>query len=251
MKSLKTLLLVLFTLFVVSVSADGDGKQRRKIARQKSYATLLKIYNIKYKSQFGKITRFFYPKDIRTFDDKGLPELGDYKFTKNSEDGIKLDNTLERKRNEADQKSKANNNDSVTIKGCTKKKSEWEKYFWNSDFGEGTQVKEAQDEWKKTKSQTNSINRVAPPPKRKKKEGENDTQYKQRLASQEKKYRDQIRAIGNEQVNDYLDLLEAKEKEEGVMRQSAEKVKQVAEENELLGLNKLAKKFEDCIDCKI
>lgn len=243
MKSLKTLLLVLFTLFVVSVSADGDGKQRREIARQKSYATLLKIYNKKYKSQFGKITRFFYPKDIRTFDDKGLPELGDYKFTKNSEDGIKLNNTLERLRlrNEAD----------LTIKGYTKKKSEWEKYFWNSDFGEGTQVKEAQDEWKKTKSQTNSINRVAPPPKSKKKEGENDTQYKQRLASQEKKYRDQIRAIGNEQVNDYLDLLEAKEKEEGVMRQSAEKVKQVAEENELLGLNKLAKKFEDCIDCTL
>ena len=153
MKSLKTLLLVLFTLFVVSVSADGDGKQRREIARQKSYATLLKIYNKKYKSQFGKITPFFYPKDIRTFDDKGLPELGDYKFTKNSEDGIKLDNTLERLRNKADQKPKANPNHPVTIKGCTKKKSEWEKYFWNSDFGEGTQVKEAQDEWKKTKSQ--------------------------------------------------------------------------------------------------
>ena len=108
MKSLKTLLLVLFTLFVVSVSADGDGKQRREIARQKSYATLLKIYNKKYKSQFGKITPFFYPKVIRTFDDKGLPELVDYKFTKNSEDDIKFDNTLERLRNKADQKPKAN-----------------------------------------------------------------------------------------------------------------------------------------------
>lgn len=219
----------------------GDASQELKIIQKNKKSRQQSSQN------FGKLYPYFWPKVTDTFDDKGLPELGDYKFTKNSEDSEKLDITLERKKKQTDQES----NPLVTIKGYKMEKSKWEKYFWNSDFGEGTQVKEAQDEWKNAKRQASSINSIAPPPKSRKKEKETDAQYKQRLASQEKKYRNQIRGVGNKQVNDYLDLLETKEKEEGKMYRSAEKVKQVAEENELLGLNKLAEKFKDCIDCKI
>lgn len=236
MKSLKFLVLFLLSMMVISITADDKNKGKKQNAVNNKSKNLSRIQARK----FGKITPFFYPNNEERFYDKGLPELGDYSFKVSKAEEKHVDDVLSKLKPKADKK--------VTINGRSMSRKEWEDFFQNNSFS-NQELKDAQKEWLETKHQVESIKDIQQPPKTKQKQNESPDQYKDRLKRNEYKYREQVRKVGNPKVNDYLNRLESKEKNDGKVYQSAAGVNQTAEESSTEGLNKLGDKFKDCKEC--